>query len=99
MSSIRQVAHIDGQRIAGIAWSPSGKLLAIASTSGISLYSIPSDALSHSWGADKPIIVAFRPDGEVLASISADSDNNVVSLWNPETGTLLNTLKADGLIT
>jgi tricorn protease-like protein len=97
--SVRQVAHIEGSRIAGIAWSPDGKVLALASTNGISLYSVASAALFRSLGTDQAINVAFGPNGAILASSGTISSGNVVRLWNPETGSLLNTLKGDNLIT
>lgn len=99
VSKIRQVAHVEGSRIAGLAWSSNGKLLAIANANGISLYSVASIALSRSLGADRTIDVAFKPNGTILASSGTDSSRNVVRLWNPETGSLLNTLKGDNLIT
>jgi WD40 repeat protein len=88
-----QVIHLvdwDGERANQVAFSPDGKLLAVASSVGIHLYDTQSLSLvlfipSETWVRS----LAFSPDGNLLAGGSYDHS---VRLWRTTNGTLVRTL-------
>jgi DNA-binding beta-propeller fold protein YncE len=93
--SAPQVAELarwgKGDDVLSVAFSPDGRLLAMASSLGVYLYDaetlaevrfMPSDALVLS--------AAFSPDGQALASGSWD---NTIRLWDAANGALLRTLE------
>ena len=69
-------------------WSPDGKVFAIVSSAGTSLYN------THTWQellylekvyVDDGSCIAFSPDGKILVASTWDS----LSLWDAETGYLI----------
>ena len=74
-----------GQITGGIAYSPDGSLLAVASSIGIWIYNAHSgkelDLLTGHTASVKS--VAFSPDGTMLAS---GSEDRTVRLWSASTG-------------
>ncbi len=88
-------------KIDALALSPNGDLLAAASQKQqvVEVWDVPSRTRKYTltrndwrhgiWS------VAFRPDGQVLASGGGDGK---VSLWNVSTGAWLKTLKAPGIV-
>ena len=94
-SRVTQLARWGKGTVNEVAYSPDGRLLAVASSLGVYLYDaetleevrfIECDA----WVAS----VAFSPDGATLASGSWD---NTVRLWGVADGRLLRTLDTDGV--
>ena len=78
-------ARLGKGRIAGIAYSPDGTRLAVASSIGIWLYDTQTGAevallTGHTRGVSS---VAFSPDGTTLAS---GGWNRTVRLWDGHTG-------------
>ena len=75
----------------GIAFSPDGRLLAVASGTGIFLYDAADLSEVRFIATDAAIFrVAFAPDGRLLAS---GFNDNTVRLWDVQTGALLRTLE------
>ena len=73
-----------------IAFSPDGRLLAVATSIGLYLYDIPALSEVRFIAADAaPVSVAFAPDGRLLASGSPDK---TIRLWDVQTGRLVRTL-------
>ena len=72
--------------ISSLAWSPGGLTLAVASprTDGIQLWDTQTWELAYTLtGHRRGARIAWSPDGETLASTSAD---RAVLLWDPKTG-------------
>jgi WD40 repeat protein len=73
-----------------IVFSPDGKAIAYGTISkGVYLCDAKTGKKRASFGRGLPRIVAFSPDGKILAS----ADDKAVSLWNVTTGKLKATLK------
>jgi WD40 repeat protein len=84
VSSLRRVAHLDGEVLAlSLAFSPDGKLIAAGETEG-SIYlwdRATRRRIRRLVGHVGPCLaVAFSPDGQTLASGGMDG---TVRLWNP----------------
>jgi WD40 repeat protein len=77
--------------IENIAYSPNGKLLAVASSIGVWIYDAQTgEELDLYTGHTKLVIcVAFSPDSQTLASGSRD---DTIRLWDVNTGNHLHTL-------
>jgi hypothetical protein len=74
-----------------VAFSPDGRLLAVATSIGLYLYDIPALSEVRFIAADAaPVSVAFAPDGRLLASGSRDG---TVRLWDVQTGQLVRRLE------
>ena len=89
-NQVSQVGQMGKGSIKQVVYSPSGQLLAVASSIGIYLYD--SRDLSQIRFIDTGFwinSVAFSPDGQTLASGSTD---NTIQLWNVSDGSLLSTL-------
>jgi WD40 repeat protein/transcriptional regulator with XRE-family HTH domain len=88
----------DPAGVNGVAFSPSGKLLASADADGTvrlwdpgtgqKVRTLPASTAGRHVGVNG---VAFGPSGKLLASADADG---TVRLWNPDTGQLIRTLPA-----
>src|SRR5262245_30688950 len=83
---VTQLAMLGRGFITGLAWSPDGRTLAVASSVGVWLYDANTpDALprlleGHTNGVNS---IAFSPDGTTLAVGGGD---NTVRLWDVASG-------------
>ena len=80
-------AHIDDHPI-GLAWSPDGKVVAVADVSGpITLFNGADGAIRHKLPGHtlSTMAISWHRDGRLLASVGQDGK---ARLWDAETGTL-----------
>ena len=82
----------------GIAFSPDGRHLAVATSMGVWLYDAETfDELTLLTGHKEEVtVVAFSPDGTKLASGSGFHFPGILKLWNVETGQTIDTFQAEG---
>lgn len=80
--------------ISGLAFSPDGNELAVSSSTGIWMYSVDTGTeLALLTGHTAEVrILAFSPDGKILASMSND---RTTRLWDTESGEQLAVLSAE----
>jgi RNA polymerase sigma factor (sigma-70 family) len=94
----RHQIHLnDPVNLWSMALSPNGKTLAVGTPVGIELREVETGktkrTLAGPWSLGTgPFCLAFAPDGKTLAAGGSARDN-VVRLWNVQTGNLTMTLK------
>ena len=82
----------------GIAFSPDGSRLAVATSMGVWLYDAETfDELALLTGHKEAVTaVAFSPDGTKLASVSGFHFPGTLKLWEVETRQIIDTFQAKG---
>jgi WD40 repeat protein len=82
-----------GEGVRGIHWRPDGKRLATAGWHGITIWDTAAGKKQRFLEAPHANSVAFSPDGKKLASVHGR--DQIVKVWEAESGKLLLTLKHD----
>ena len=82
------------QKILFAAISPDSKTLATSGGSSILLRNLATGTVrSRTEESTRPVErIAFSPTGSLLASVGGDSNDGVVTLWDPWTGKVIGTL-------
>ncbi len=92
---VRPIASYANGRVAGLAFSPDGKLLyTVGQDSTVQTWDVATGKSQASWiGKVGPVTVAvFSPDRSVVATTSYVDMKNVLRLWDLKTGDLKATL-------
>ena len=81
----------------GIAFSPDGRCLAVATSMGVWIYDAETfDELALLTGHKEEVtVVAFSPDGTKLASGSGFHFPGILKLWDVKTGQNINTFQVE----
>lgn len=88
---VSQLARLGWGEVTGIAYTPDGRRLAVATSAGIGLYDAQTLTLERFTETQAQVeAIAFAPDGATLAAGLADY---TVRLWRVADGALLHTLK------
>lgn len=85
---VTQLDYLGRGRISGIAWSPDGTQIAVATVTGIYMVDTLTYKENHFSGSSSWRI-AFSPDGTILAS----AEGNTVKLYGSASRKVLRTLK------
>ena len=82
----------------GVAFSPDGCHIAVATSRGVWLYDAETfDKLALLTGHKEEVtVVAFSPDGTKLALVSGLHFPGTLKLWEVETGQIIETFQAEG---
>ena len=84
------MAKVGKGETTGLAVSPDRSLIAVASSMGVYLYNAQTyDEIWVKWTDSMVWCVAFSPDGQTIASSSA---NGSITLWDVQTGSARHTL-------
>lgn len=79
-----------------LAWSPDGKLIALATSTGVKIFAGDLKEITELHGHHKNTVsVTWHPNGTLLASSGGASDSNI-RIWERETST--NTFRSQKLI-
>ncbi len=105
VSTLQLIAHLapdaSGEQPYQIVWAPNGKLLAVASSTGVYLYDVTTLQLTAIFEKGQNVVgVSFAPDSQQLALARLDGEwgadicgTTVVNMWGVSTRALLKTLK------
>lgn len=87
LDQIVELARWGNGVITDAVFSPDGKMVAVATTIGVSVYFADSlEEYAHFETNASANSVAFSPDGEIIATALSD---NTLKLWNSSDGTLI----------
>ena len=90
VGQVKELARWGKGTAEGLAYSPDGKSLAVASSLGVYLYNAGTlQEVMFIPTATWPVKVAFSPDGTMVATGSSEG---LVQLWQVSDGTLVGTL-------
>jgi WD40 repeat protein len=87
---VQELARWGQGRVADLAWSPDGQLLAAATSLGVYLYGAQSITPVQFLPTATPVqSVAFSPDGQIIAA----AGETMASVWRLPEGVLLRTVE------